>query len=213
MTLAVGAPALAATPRFSAGERAQAHRLLAPANRFYRSETKRELARQVKLVNQVSTRVGRCEQPYRKELMPQNAGSKYEKLSMLWSNSTGMQVYQADVAPYRKHLAVLVNAWKTIRLRNRPMRHFARAMSNELNYTLSSAPMNACAFARAIGRHHFSYRWAKQSSWGVATTQWIARMEKDAERANGFWTRALAGRMPFTQKQLNRLANVPGIFG
>ena len=142
---------------------------------------------------------------------------------MLWNNATLLQTYQADVNPVATQLTVLAASWAWLSLGNRAMNAFAHAVATEFRATLDAAPFDSCGFVKAIAAHHFSYAWAKHSSYGMQAARWWQETLQAGNRASAFWRYVspppagpglppphTPGTSLFTQNQLVVLSNLPG---
>lgn len=223
VALGVGAsPALAgpSTSSASSSLRAQARRLYAPVRKYEQSTTAAQRTRSRSAARHVGKVIDACQAPYLKRLRPTT------KLDMLWNNATLLQTYQADVNPVATPLARLAHSWATLSLLSPPLNEFAHAVATEFRATLGSAPFDSCGFIKAIAAHHFSYGWAKHSSYGQQAARWWKQILRAGDRAAAFWrfvspTPAGPGLPPprtpgtslFTQNQLVVLANLPGEIG
>ncbi len=167
--------------------------------------------------------IGVCQAPYQKWLSrhPRQRGGK---LDMLWNRATLMQTYQAEVQPVAPQLATLATAWSALRLRNPAMNRFVHAMAAEFLASLDAPVFDSCGFVKAMTAHHYSYAWARQSSYGVQSEEWWNTISQAGNRTGPFWRYVYPtgpGGPPspkpaahlFTIRELSVLANLPGEIG
>ena len=222
VALGIGAsPALAgplASPA-SPSLRAQARELYAPVRRYEHSTTAAQRRRSRSAAEHVGKVIDACQAPYLKRL----SSRQDARLDLLWNDATLLQTHQADVSPVATPLATLAASWALLSLRNRPLNAFVHGVATEFRATLGSAPFDSCGFIKAIAAHHFSYAWAKHSSYGLQAERWGKQTLQAGNRASAFWryvspTPAGPGSPPrhtpgtslFTQNQLVVLSNLPG---
>jgi hypothetical protein len=230
LTVALGvgtSPVLAGTSTSSVSPalRAQARELYGPVKTYEHSTTPAERARS----RSASTRVGKvidaCQAPYEKRLTQGFTGSNSPryKLYMLWNHATLLQAYQGDVKLVATQLTTLTASWAALSLRNRAMNEFVHAVAAEFRATLGAPPFDSCGFVKGIAAHHFSYAWAKQSSYGVQAASWWKRISQAGDRTTAFWSYVYpnpggpeppdAGAHLFTKRELGVLPNLPGELG
>ncbi|HZU61850.1 MAG TPA: hypothetical protein VE983_12855 [Solirubrobacteraceae bacterium] len=225
ITFGLGAsPAFAGASSSSVppGLRTQAHRLYEPVREYERSTTPAERAKSGSEGARVGKKIDACDRPYRKKLTQPKSQQGME-LYMLWNNATLLQTYQGDVKPVAAQLATLAGSWAELSLRNRVMNRFVHAMATEFHATLHAVPFDSCKFVRAIAAHHFSYTWARHSTYGQQALAWWRRMAGAGDGANSFWryvypngvggSSSEPGAHLFTKSQLSVLANLPGELG
>ncbi|MHB1570556.1 MAG: hypothetical protein ACYC0H_15330 [Solirubrobacteraceae bacterium] len=146
------------------------------------------------------------------------------KLGSLWNNATLMQIYQAEVKPVATQLRALAASWAALSVKDRPMNLFVHAVAAEFQASLDAAPFDSCAFVRQVAAHHFSYRWARQSSDGVQAEQWWNQISQAGDRTSAFWRfvypnvpgeqqPTYAGANLFTKNELVVLPSLPGELG
>jgi hypothetical protein len=218
IALGLGAsPVLAgtSTSSVSAALRAQARELYAPVRTYEHSTTPAERARSGSDARRVGKVISSCQAPYLKRL----GGSRAAKLNMLWNHATLLQTYQADVKPVATQLTTLAASWAARSLRSQAMNEFVHAIAAEFQATLRAAPFDSCGFVKGIATHHFSYAWAKQSSYGVQAAHWWKQILQASSRTAPFWSfvgvsqpagTSSPGAKLFTTHELNVLANLPG---
>jgi len=168
IALGVGAsPTLAgaSTPALSPALRAQAHDLYAPVKSYEQSTSPAQRARSGSAARHVGKMIDACDAPYR-DRIDVTRTKQAAKLSTLWNNATLLQTYQADVTPVAAELTKLAAAWAALSLRNRAMNEFVHGVAAEFQATLAAPPFDSCGFVQGIAAHHFSYAWAKRSSYG-----------------------------------------------
>ena len=177
----------------------------------------------------ITRQINACDAAYSHQLFQVKVGTERWKLYMLWNDVSGMQDYEADVSAYAPQLGSLASSWMALSLKNPAMNKFAHATAAELNAILNAPPVNTCAFVRAVAAHHFSYTWARTSTYSVDASHWHQQTLKDGNRTSAFWryvtpptlyanTSDIArpggpGWRLFTQKQSRQLANLPGEIG
>jgi hypothetical protein len=177
----------------------------------------------------VGATINPCDARYSKQLfLNLNLASKQKamrqrvKLYELWGHVSLMQTYQADVAPVASQLAQLAASWKALSLKAQAMNGFVHAVAAELEASLTAPPIDTCAFVKAVAAHHFSYRWARNSSFGRKATHWWAEISTAGNRTGPFWSYVQppkAGKPDspglhlFTQAQLSAISNLPGELG
>ena len=223
IALGVGAsPVLAGTSTSSVSPRlrAQARELYAPVRTYEHSTTPAERARPRSAATRVGKLIDGCQAPYQKQLFQGLVGNNTRfKLYSLYENGTLLETYQADVKPVATQLAKLASSWAALSLRNRAMNESVHAIAAELRATLDAALFDSCGFVKGIAAHHFSYAWAKQSSYGVQAARWWKQISHAGDRASPFWhyvnppALGALGLHLFTKKQLVVLANLPGELG
>jgi hypothetical protein len=160
-----------------------------------------------------------CDAPYLKRLL----GRRAAKLDRLWNHATLLQTYQADVKTVSTQLTTLAASWAALTLRNRAMNEFVHAVAAELRATLAVAPFDSCGFVNAVAAHHFSYAWAKRSSYGLQAARWWRQISLAGNRTGPFWRYVYpnfggpeppnAGAHLFTKRELAVLPNLPGELG
>jgi hypothetical protein len=199
--------------------RAQAHALYAPVSAFERSFTRADRTRVKSAENKDSRRIETCEVPYLHRLKLSNKPGAI-KLESLYFDGSGMEGSQSRIAPIASQLATLAGAWSRIRLSNRAMNDFAHGLAAEFDASLNMPRFDACAFIRAIARHHYSYSWARRSAAGKLAKHYETRLIRASERADRFWiftgqtglpgSSSAPGAKLFSRHQLIVLANLPG---
>jgi hypothetical protein len=219
IALGVGAsPVLAgtATSSVSPALRAQARELYAAVRRYERSTTPTERARSRAAARHVGKVIDACQAPYLKKLTQGVYDNNRFKLYSLYEKGILLETYQADVKPVAAQLATLAASWARLSLRNRALNAFAHALAAEFHATLDAAPFDGCGFVTGIAAHHFSYAWAKRSSYGLQAKHWWTEISRAGDRVGPFWnyvnpaTLGGLGLPLFTNKQLAVLANLPG---
>lgn len=208
---------------------AQANALYQPVKAYEQSVTPAQTAS----ANAAKTRVGRkinaCDAPYRHQLFQVRAGTAKYRLYSLWNDVSSMQQVEATVSVIAPQLTTLTSSWTGLSLTNPAMSKFAHATAAELHAALNASPVDACAFVRAVAAHHFSYAWARRSTYGARASAWHKTTLKDANQASVFWKyvepatvyahtldvyRAGGpGWRLFTVTQTRALANLPGEAG
>ena len=220
-------PALAATATSSASPalRAQARELYAPVRTYERSTTRAQRSRSRSAAGRVGNATNACQRPYQKHLFRGLAHNKRRyKLYRLYENGGLMQTYQADVKPVATQLGTLSSSWAALSLRDRAMNEFVHAVGAEFHATLDAAPFNSWGFVKQIAAHHYSYAWAKQSSYGVQAARWWKQISQAGDRTSAFWRYIYpevpggphppnAGAHLFTKHELAVLPNLPGELG
>lgn len=208
---------------------AQANALYRPVKVFRRSITAAQAARTNAAKTRTTRQINACDAPYSHQLFQVKVGTNRWKLYMLWSDISGMQDYEVDVAAYAPQVRALAVSWMALSLKNRAMNKFAHATAAELNATLNAPSADTCAFVRAVAAHHFSYTWARTSTYAVDASNWHRQTLADGNQTSAFWryvtpptlyynTSDIAhpggpGWHLFTQKQRSQLANLPGEIG
>jgi hypothetical protein len=208
---------------------AQANALYQPVKVFERSITAAQTARINLAKGRITRQINACDAPYGHQLFQVKVGTEKQKLYMLWSYISGLQDYEVDVAAYAPQLRAVVSSWMALSLKSQAMNKFAHATAAELNVTLNAPPVNTCAFVRAVAAHHFSYAWARTSTYGIEALNWHRQTLKDGNQAAAFWryvtpptlwyhTSDIArpggpGWRLFTHQQSSQLANLPGELG
>jgi hypothetical protein len=205
---------------------AQANALYQPVSVFKRSVTAGETASARATNAHQTTEINACDARYGHKMLGAPAGTELGKVYRLWNDVTTLQTYEVDVAPVAPQLRTLVASWQALSLKNRAMNGFAHGMAAELEATLDAAPVDTCAFVRSVAAHHFSYKWALDSSYGAAAAKWASVTLKDSNRTSAFWRyinpptlyagttnvyrAGGAGWRLFTHTQSSALANLPG---
>ena len=236
-SLSTGSGAPKATEQIAANHKqagppaliAQANALYQPVKVYENSITAAQTASANAAKARVTKEVNACDAPYSHQLFLVRVGTEKYKLYRLWDDVSLMQDYEVDVSAVAPQLRSLATSWLALSLKNPTMNQFAHAIAGELNATLNAAPMNTCAFVRAVAAHHFSYSWARSSSFAVEASTWQEQTLKDGNKASGFWryvtpptlyanTSDVAhaggpGWRLFTQAQRSALANLPGEIG
>ena len=221
-------PALAETATSSASHalQAQALELYAPVRGYERSTSSVQRSRSRSAAGRVGNVIDACQKPYQKHLFRGLVGSNNPryKLYRLYENGALMQTYQADVKPVATQLETLASSWAALSLRDRAMNDFAHAVAAEFHATVDAAPFNSCGFVEQIATHHYSYAWAKQSSYGVQAARWWKQISQAGDRTSAFWRYVYpevpggpqprsAGAHLFTKHELTVLPNLPGELG
>jgi hypothetical protein len=219
-------PALAATATSSTPAlRTQARELYAPVGAYEHATSRAQRSRSRAAAGRVGNAINACQRPYQRHLFRGLAHNKRRyKLYRLYENGGLMQTYQADVKPVAKQLETLSSSWAALPLRDRAMNEFVHAVAAEFHATLDAAPFDSCGFVKQIAAHHFSYAWAKQSSYGVQAERWWKQISQAGDRTGAFWRYVYpnvpAGPQPpsagahlFTKHELTVLANLPGELG
>jgi hypothetical protein len=197
---------------------AQANALYQPVEAFERSVTAAETASSKATLARVTRQTNACDAPYSRQLTGE--------VDQLWNDVSGLQQTQVRVTAIASQLRTLTSAWTALSLKNTAMDQFAHATASEMDATLNAAPISTCAFVRALAAHHFSYKWARQSSYGVEASDWWRLTLKYSNQASAFWRYVNpptlyantadvyraggAGWRLFTNAQHNALANLPG---
>ena len=207
----------------------QATALDEPLETYEHATTAAQRARSRAAGQRVGTTINPCDGRYSKQLfLNLNLASKQKamrqrvKLYELWNHVSMMQIYQADVAPVASQLAQLASSWQALSLKNQVMNGFVHAVAAELEASLTAPPIDTCAFVQAVAAHHFSYNWARNSSFGRQATHWWAEISTAGNRTASFWRYVQppkAGKPDgpglhlFTQAQLIALGGLPGELG
>jgi hypothetical protein len=208
---------------------AQADALYRPVKVFEQSITAAQTARANAAKARVARETNACDAPYSRQLFEVRSGTTKYKLYTLWNYISGMQTNEAAVSALTPQLRALASSWMALSLKNPAMNAFAHATAAELTATLSAPAISTCAFVQALAAHHFSYKWARTSSYATDATAWQQQTLKDGDQATAFWryinpptlyanTSDVArpggpGWHLFTQAQTKTLANLPGEAG
>jgi hypothetical protein len=208
---------------------AQANALYQPVETYEHSVTAAQTSRANAAKARLTTEVNACDAPYQHTMFEFRPGTQGAKLYTLWSDVSGMQNQEVDVSAFAPQLKALAASWKVLSLKNPAMNQFAHAMAGELDTTLNAPEISTCAFVRAAAAHHFSYTWARSSTYGVEAAAWQAQTLKEGNQASAFWryinpptlyanTSDVArpggpGWRLLTQAQSSTLANLPGEIG
>lgn len=215
-------------PPLTAPAEPAARALYQPIIAFARATTSAQRAHWRLGAQRVASRANRCDAPYSKQLFTLNLVSRSPamrrrvKVNTLWQHASMMETYEADMASMAPQLKQLAAAWARLSVKNQPINEFAHAMAAEINATLNAPAISTCRLVHALAAHHFSYGWARQSSYWAQATRWWRQVSSAGSRTGAFWRyvqRPLfggsggAGQNLFTQAQLAALSNLPGELG
>jgi hypothetical protein len=205
---------------------AQANALDQPVKVFERSITAAQTARANAAKARLSKQVNACDAPYRHQLFQVRSGTERYKVYGLWNDVSGMQNSEVDVSAFSQQLRTLASSWAALSLKNAAMNQFVHATAAVLTATLNAAPISTCAFVRAVAAHHFSYTWARNSTYGVEASAWEKQTLRQGNQSSAFWQYIApptlyantsdvfraggVGWRLFTQAQSSALANLPG---
>jgi hypothetical protein len=218
-TKQVGPPALIA----------QADALYRPVKAFEQSTTAAQTASANAAKARVTRETNACDARYSHQLFQVRVGTANYKLYTLWSEVSMMQQDEVEVSAFAPQLRTLASSWMALSLKNAAMNQFAHAIASELSATLNAPSISTCAFVQAVAAHHFSYTWARSSSYATEAAAWQQQTLKYGNQAAIFWrysnpptlyakTSDVAraggpGWRLFTHEQASRLANLPGEIG
>ena len=207
----------------------QAAALDEPLETYEHATTAAQRASSRAAAQRVGATINPCDARYSKQLFlnlnlasKQKAMQQRVKLYELWDHVSLMQTYQADVAPVASQLAQLASSWDALSLKNQTMNGFVHAVAAEFQASLTAPPIDTCTFVKAVAAHHFSYEWARNSSFGRQATHWWAGISTAGNRTASFWSYVQppkAGKPDspglhlFTQAQLSAISNLPGELG
>jgi hypothetical protein len=204
----------------------RAKALYQPIIAYARATTVAQRAKSGAAAGRVGGTMDACDSPYQKQLFnglvvgsKNKVMQRRDDLYMLWNHVTLMQTYQADVAPLAPQLKQLVASWSHLSAGTKLMNEFAHAIATELIASLTDPKINGCAFVRAVAAHHFSYAWARNSSYAKLAISWWKTVSAAGNRATAFTTFVQppmfgrsggAGQHLFTTRELSGLFNLPG---
>jgi hypothetical protein len=200
----------------------QARALYAPVTAFERAVSRKQL-KEVKSRTLVYARkVDKCQAPYQNQLFTSGDNAQ-ENLYQLYENGSLLGQEQFQLRPVARQLRKLAGAWATVQIASPILRHFARGVAIEIHADVAKPTFDTCAFVKQIAAHHYSYAWAKNSSFARLVDAFQHRILKGAALTDLFWRYVYGtpseppprgiGNGLFTRHQLHVLANLPGEAG